>query len=738
MTRSTDIANALRRARAHHEHGQLLEAEALYSAILKLDPSHFDAQSLLGVIESQRGNFEAAVSLFTKASRLDPKCALVHSSIGNALLALHRHEEAVASFDRALAIESGHPEVLNNRGNALFALERHDEALDSYDRALAIKSDSAEVLNNRGNVLRDLRRHEAALASYDRALAIRPHYAEALSSRGAVLRELKRHGEAVANYDRAVAIKPEYAEALNDRGNALLELERHEEAIASYDRALAIKPQFAEAHYNRGVALSALGRHADAACQFARLLRIEPDFPYARGDLLHSQPHCCNWNEYAQNVERIKRGVVAGRRAATPFAFLSASGSPSEQLQCAKIYCKDKYAASNCALWTGERYRHDRLRVAYISADFHNHATAYLTAELFELHDKSRFETHAISLGAHQRDEMRARLEKAFAHFVEVRNRSDRDVALLLRELEIDIAVDLQGHTQDSRPGILALRPAPVQVNYLGYPGTMGAEFIDYILADRFTVPEEQRSCYTEKVAYLPDMYQPNDSKRRIAEETPTRREAGLPETGFIFCAFVSTYKIVPAVFDAWMRLLAKVDGSVLWLLAGNADAVANLRRSAGMRGIDPDRLVFAPRIKLEHHLSRHRLADLFLDTLPVNAHTTASDALWAGVPIVTCRGPSFAGRVAGSLLTSLGLTELITGDLAEYESLAFDLARDTGRLMALRETLAQNRRTHPLFNIDRLRRHIETAFEVMSERCQRGERPASFSVAAIARRQTL
>ena len=730
-----EMAGALRQARALHQQGRLPEAERLYAAILEHDPDHFDALCLLGVIESQRGNYESAAALFGKAARLDPKCALVHSSLGNALLALERHAEAAASFGRALAMEPDHSEVLNNRGNALFKLKRYDEALASYDRALAVKADSAEILYNRGNVLRELTRYEEALGSYGRALAIRPEYAEALYHRCAALRHLKRHAEALAGYERLLAIKPEHAAALCDRGNALLEIGRHDKAVESYDRALAVEPRLAEARYNRGIALSALARHEEAAREFAELLNSDPDFPYAKGELLYSRLHCCDWKHWAQDVAQVERDVAAGKRVATPFALLCASESPTSQLQCAKTFIEDRHSASAPALWDGDRCRHDRIRVAYLSADFHDHATAYLTAELFELHDKSRFETHAISLGPERDDEWRIRLAKAFTRFHDVRHRGDRDVASLLRTLEIDIAVDLQGHTRGSRPGILAYRPAPIQVNYLGYPGTMGADFIDYILADRITIPQDQRPFYTEKVIYLPDMYQPNDPRRRIADNTPTRGEAGLPEGGFVFCSFVASYKISPPTFDSWMRLLAKIEGSVLWLLAGNADAVRNLRRNAQIRGIAPQRLVFAPRMKLEHHLARHRLADLFLDSLPINAHTTASDALWAGLPVLTCLGSSFAGRVAGSLLNALGLPELIAETREEYEALALDLAQNTDKLAALRAKLARNRQTHALFDTDRLRRHIESAFATMLERLQRGALPASFAVAPLDQR---
>jgi protein O-GlcNAc transferase len=730
VRRPAEIASTLQKAIALHQRQQFPEARALYEAILRADPQHFDAQCLLGVLESQRMNYPGAVEHFGRALRISPNSVPAHASMGDALLALGNFSDAVACFDRALAIEPRRSELLNNRGNALIKLERREEALASYELSLAIEPGAAEVLYNRGNVLRQLGRPAEALADYAAALSINPAFAPALYQSGAALRDSRRHAQALAAYTAALAVKPDYAEALCDRGNTFLELDRHEEAIADYARALAIRPQLTEVIYNRGIALAALGRHEAAAEAFARLLHIEPDFPYARGELFFSQLHCCNWTNYEHHVQRIKSDTIAGGRAATPFAFLSVSEAPGDQLRCAESYCKDKYTSPMGAPWTGKLYRHDALRVAYISGDFYNHATAYLTAELFELHDKSRFETYAISLGPHRKDPMRTRLERAFSRFVDVRDRSDRDVAGLLRELEIDIAVDLKGYTQGCRPTILAFRPAPIQVNYLGYPGTMGAPFIDYILADRLVIPEDQRAFYRENVVHLPDTYQPNDSRRRIGNEIASRSEAGLPEACFVFCSFASHYKIAPQVFYSWMSILAKVEHSVLWLLAGNEEAMRNLRRSAEIRGIAPERLVFAPRMTQEPHLARHRLADLFLDTLPVNAHTTASDALWAGVPLVTCLGSGFAGRVAASLLNALGMAELITETCEDYAALAVHLATDVQRLAEIRAKLGRNRGTHPLFDTDRLRRGIESAYETMWQRHQRGEPPVSFAVA--------
>ena len=337
-----------------------------------------------------------------------------------------------------------------------------------------------------------------------------------------------------------------------------------------------------------------------------------------------------------------------------------------------------------------------------------------------------------VSFGADDRSELRARLVSAFDSFHDVRPKDDKIIAELLRELEVDIAVDLMGHTRNARPGILACRTAPIQVNYLGYPATMGADFIDYIIADPVVLPMDQQRFYTEKIVHLPDSYQANDSKRKIAIPAPTRQQMGLPDSGFIFCCFNKNYKITPPIFDIWMRLLAVVENSVLWLLRSNRQAEANLRREASARGIDPARLVFASPAEPEQHLARHKLADLFLDTLPYNAHTTASDALWSGLPLITCIGKSFAGRVASSLLSAIDLPELVTKSLPEYEALALKLATDPSLLHSLRRRLEQNRSTHPLFNSERFRRHIEAAYDTMWHFYQDGEAPRSFRVPAI------
>ena len=693
-----EIEAAFQRALALHRQGQIGSAESLYREILEQAPDHFGALHYLGVIEGQKRNYVAAAALIERALAIDPHSAPAHNNLGTFLRKLGRNEDALASFDRALAI----------------------------------KPDHAEALHNRGNALRQLQRYEDALASYERALAVKPDYAEAHYGRGNVLIDLRRAGEAMASYERALAIRPGFADALLNRAYALLELKRNEEALACYRQALAIRPDSPEALYNRGIALTVMKRYEEAIADFERVLRLDPEYPYVKGKLIHARLDCCDWRSYEPDVAAIEADIRSGRRACEPFTFMALSDSPDDQLRCARIYAAEACPAAPEAMWRGERYRHERIRVAYLSADLRDHPIAYLMAGVFENHDRSHFEPIAISLGPDGGGAMRTRLEGAFEHFIDAGPKSDRAVAEVIRDLEADIAVDLMGYTADSRPRILAFRPAPVQVNYLGYPGTMGADHIDYILADRIVIPEETRRHYSEKTVYLPDTYQANDSRKRIGDVVPTRAEAGLPDTGFVFCSFNNLYKIAPHVFAIWMRLLRDVEGSVLWLLEGDASAIRNLRREAAARGISPDRLVFAPRIKLEDYLARYRLADLFLDTQPYNAGSTASDALWSGLPVVTCQRSSFAGRMAGSLLNAVGLPELVTRSLGEYENLARTLALGTDMLGAIRAKLAENRLTRPLFDTGRFCRHIEAAYAAMHERAVRGAPPEDFAVEPI------
>ena len=711
------------------DQGRPVEATAGFERALALKPDYAEAHYNLGKVLMQQGRFGDAAMRYRRAVALRPDYTDAHHGLGTALLVQGDATQALACFDRALALEPDSPEALNNRGEALQQLKRPAEALAAHDQALALRPDYAEALNCRGNALQDLQRHALAVASYDSALALKPDYPNALYNRGNALRELKRLAEAVASFDGALALRPDFAEALNNRGNALQDWQRHAAAVASYEEALAIRPDYADALSNRGFALLQLKRPAAALASFDQALAIDPGHGHAFGGVAEAALAACDWARAELLAGELELRITQRGSIVSPFTLLGYGVGPALQLECARRYLAYKVPAPAPPLFQGEARRRDKIRIAYLSSDYRRHAVGFLMAGLIELHDRARFEVVGVSYGPDDESSIRARLMRSFDQFHDVRSMSDLDVAKLLVDLQVDIAIDLNGYTQGARPGILAHRPAPIQASYMGFVGTMAADFIDYVIADKTVLPLDERRFYTEKIVDLPDCYWVTDHKLEIAQRTPTRSEAGLPEDGFVFCCFNNNYKITAPVFDVWMRLLGAVEGSVLWLLQDSADSRARLCGEAAARGIDPARLVFAARAEPDAHLARHRLADLFVDTLPYNAHTTASDALWAGLPVLTCRGSTFVGRVATSILQAVGLPELVTSDLEAYEALALRLATDAPLLRGLRDRLAQNRTTWPLFDTDRFRRHMESAYATMWQLCASGESPRSFSV---------
>ena len=716
------LDNALRLRRA----GRLAEAAEIYGQILLANPRHFEALHALGILRYQSGQIDEAERLIGAAIAVEPRAADAIYNRACLLQRLGRMDDAIACFGQAISVRPGYVEALTNRGGALMQLARYAEAKADFDAVVMQAPALPPAWNNRGGASTKLRRYDEARESFDKALALRPDYAEAWKNRGLVFLLRGLHEKALADFDKAVALDPKSAEAWEGRGNALARSDPAD-AIASYDRALLLRPDHAETIFRRANAFLSLRRFEEAAADYDRVLRLNPDYRYALGNAIFCALNCCDWHAVEKRLAPALRDLRAGKRVLTPFVAVSAAPQPGDLLQVTRGWVADECPPVDPPLWRGQAYSHDRIRVAYLSADFHSHATARLMAGVFERHDKRRFETLAVSFGRDDGSEMRARLARAFESFHDVRGASDDAVAELLLEREIDIAVDLKGFTEMSRPRILARRSAPIQVNYLGFPGTMGAEYIDYIIADRVVVPEEDRRHYAEKIVYLPDSYQCNDASRKIADETPSRAGAGLPETGFVFCSFNNTYKITPQMFDIWMRLLKDVEGSVLWLLRSNESAARNLRREAEARGVASGRVIFAPVVQPAPHLARLRVADLFLDTLPCGAHTTASDALWAGIPVLTCAGDTFAGRVAASLLHAIGLPDLVTRSLAEYEARALEFARAPAGLAALKARLAGNRSAHPLFDTGLFTRNLESAYTRMWEIHRAGRPPESF-----------
>ena len=663
-----------------HQAGRIDEAERIYVRILDAHPMSPHVLHYLGVCCYQRGNHEAAARHIRAALEYNDREPLACNNLGLVYKEQNRLDEALACFDKALDQDPANALAYNNRGLVLIALHRFDDAVRDFTQAARLKSDIPEVFSNLAKVLFEQK-----------------HYAEALAA-----------------CNKAIALNPALAAAYAIRGSALSELERYDEAFASWSQAIALKPDFAEVYFNRGSTLHNLGRYEEASASHDRAIAIKPELPYLRGDWLHDRMRCCNWADFEAACTMIVTAIDRGDRVSSPFMLLSIPATPAQCQRCARIFVGDQFPPNPVSTWRGERYAHERIRIGYVSADYRDHPTSHLIAEFIERHDRSLFEAIGIYVGPPVADAWRTRMEVGFDQFFDVRTSSDEEISALIRSLEIDIAVDLMGHTAFGRPGVFARRPAPVQVNYLGYPGTMGAPYIDYLIADPILIPPECRQFYDEKIAYVPNSYQVNDSTKRIADRPMCRAEVDLPEDGFVFCCFNKSFKITPDAFDIWMRLLRKVPVSVLWLMDSNTAANANLRREAERRGISPDRLVFAPRMALAEHLARHRCADLFLDTFHYNGHTTASDALWAGLPVLTCLGETFAGRVAASLLNAIGLPELITRSRAEYEALALELAMQPDHLAALRRKLAENRKTQPLFDTALSTRHIEMAYRRM------------------------
>jgi predicted O-linked N-acetylglucosamine transferase (SPINDLY family) len=773
-----------------HAAGRLAEAEAAYRALLAVTPDDTRVMHNFGLLCAQRGNLEEGLSLIRRAIALKPDFAEAHFSAGNTLFALDRLEDAAQSFASAAEFAPRHVEAILNLGSVLQELRRYDEALAACERALAVAPDHPGALNNRGNTLRLMGRPDEALADFDRAIAHAPDYALAHFNRASVLDALgrtddalaacrralslaprhapahhlhgtillarDRHAEALAAFDLALGLQPAMIEALHGRTRALLDLTRWEEALANSAEALARDPGSAVAHNNRGAALLKFRRYDEARAALDRAIEIEPnsaDGYFNRSGLYYQQnrldealadadaavqrrpdfaeavafrfnlaAHLCDWQGRTEEIDKIVQFCRHGRKLEV-FPLMYATDDPQLHLMAARrVAVPVKPPLARTAVIARKR-----LRVAYISADFRDHPVSHQAAELFESHDRGRVELYGISLWPASESPVRQRLKKAFVQFVDAHERSDIDIARRLADMQIDIAVDLGGYTDRARPEVLAYRPAPVTVSYLGYPGTLGTAFIDYIMADGRTIPPEDDRYYAEKVVRLPGCFMPRDATTCAAPAVPARAEERLPQQGFVFADFNKTDKITPEVFDLWMGILKAVPQSVLWLNVQNATARRHLRAEAQSRQVDPERLVFAERTaQRADHLARLALADLFLDTLPYNAHATASDFLCQGVPVLTCAGRTFASRVSASLLEAAGVPELVAPSLTEYEAAALELVRDRPKLAALRDRLVRARDAR---DSRVLARNIETAYFTMWERRLRGLPPESFTV---------
>ena len=677
-------------AEVHFKNQNLSLAKAILLKVTSKDPKNPRALELLAYVLGNEGDLLEAVHLLERATSLADCAPSAHYELARLYMGQDNFDKADTLFEKAANKGLNLFELHHEHARSLANLGNYSGALKKFRLAEKLNPSNPGLNVNLGKIYESLGDPQMALEYFDKALKIEPDNFLAWVNKGALLVEKKQFNAAIDAYTRALKINPQDGEVWYYRGNALRNVKKFEEAIDSY----------------------------------ASGLKVTPKLPFLYGAYVYTKLLICDWSNYSAQIVELDKGILRGEELIAPFAVLALIDDPELQKQAAKIWVNNQTQAIHKIENLPAYPRKEKIRIGYFSADFGYHPVSLLIAELFELHDRGKFEVFGFSIGPNTGDPMRKRMECAFDQFFDVEDKADIDIASLSRDLHIDIAIDLTGFTQDGRTGIFARRVAPVQVNFLGYPGTLGAAYMDYIVADKYIIPLQDQQFYSESIAYLPDVYQPNDRKRPRPTGPISRLEAGLPEQGFVFCCFNNNFKITPKVFSAWARVLKDVDSSVLWLLEDNPVASNNLKKELASRGVDPERLVFAPRVSLEAHLSRIRLADLFLDTAPYNAHTTSSDALWMGLPVLTYKGKSFASRVAASLIKAAGLPELVQDSEESYIQTAIDLAKNGEQLAVLRSRLMDKNYLSPLFDPILFTKNLESLYAQMYERSQLGELP--------------
>jgi predicted O-linked N-acetylglucosamine transferase (SPINDLY family) len=664
-----------------------INAKLIYENILSVDKKNFDALFFLAVILINFKNYKKAKDLLEQVVLIKPNFADAYNNIGICLEKLNDLDGAIKNYNLAI----------NNRPNF------------------------AEAHNNIGVVFQKLRNFDQAILQYKKAITYKNLYLDAYVNLANLFKETKQFEEAIKNYDLAINLNPKLAEVYNNKGNALKEIRKFEEAIKNYDLAINLNPNFAEAYFNTATALQDIKNFEKAVLYFEKALLLDKEIPFCKGYLLHAKMLCCNWSGLNELYKEIYNDVEKNRYSATPFGYQAICDDESNLQKCAQLYSSKRFPEIKNNLFSKKVSKNKKIKIGYLCGEFREQATSILMTEVWEKHNKEDFEIIAFDSGWDDKSLRRNRIINAFDKFIDISKVSDLDAAKIIYKEQIDILINLNGFFGTGRPVVFSYRPAGIQINYLGFPGTIGSKYIDYILCDQTVVPPESKKFYNEKIIYLPDSYQANDTKRNISDKKFLREELSLPKESFVFCCFNNNYKITPNMFDVWARLLKKIDNSVLWLIDGNSEATENLKKEAKIRNIDVCRLIFAKRMKLEDHLARHKNADLFLDTLPYNAHTTASDSLWAGLPVLTCLGKAFPGRVAASLLRSLDLPELITYSENEYISKAEELALNPEKLTLIKNKLDTNKFSQPLFNTELFCRNLESAFKIIFEKYSLG-----------------
>ena len=749
---------------AFKELNQLDDAVEAYKSAINIHPDFADAQNNLGNAYKELGNFDDAIKCYEIAINTDSNYPAYFNNLGILLTELKQFERANLVFQSSLAINPEHPDTHNSLGNSFKERGDLENAMGCYQDALAIDPNYSEALNNLGNVEKELGQIDKAINSYETAIELNPTFPEPYNNLGIILKDLRKFDEAINNYKRAITLNPKYVEGFNNLGIVYFEKGQLEDAFRSYQKALTINPDFegtlnnlgiiyfhkndsdnaiksyrkaihlnpsfVEAYDNLGTCLKSSGELNEALDSYKKAISINPNLDLLLGNALNTMMNLCIWDELKDQIENIKNKIDYGKLVIGPFEFLALADEPRLLRKITEVFAQKKYPRSEILPKITTYPIHKKIRIGYFSPDFREHPVSDLIVELLEIHNRDEFEIHAFSCGQDTQDKMNLRIKDAVDHFHDVYLKPDEEISMLARSLKIDIAIDLGGFTQGSRVGVFAMSAAPIQICYLGYPGTMSADYMDYLICDRVVIPEDKQNYYLENLVYMPNSYMVNDSQIKPSDKSFSKNDLNLPAKGFVFCCFNNAYKITPETFLGWMRILKEVSDSVLWLSKSNKTTIQNLKQEAVKHGIDENRLIFASRLELkEDHLKRIQSADLFIDTLPFNAHTTSSDALRVGLPVLTRIGESFTSRVAASLLNAVNLPELITTSQEDYETLAIELATNPKKYRAIKEKLINNLPEAPLYDTPLFTRQIESAYKKIYERHHDGLEPTNIYV---------
>ena len=701
--------NLLKSAIDYYQNKKFIKAEKICKIILDKDSNNFDAINLLAAISFQNKRFSKSIELFKKACKINPNRADLYNNLSIALLQEKKLKEAIKFWDEATKLNPNFFQAYFGKGNAFSDLKDYPNAITNFNKAIEIKKDYKEAYNNLGSLYAKLKDYENASIIFKKAILIKPVHFNEHNNLGNVYYELKKYNDAIENYDFALKINPDFALTYYNKAKALQKINLTELSITNYKKAISLNENFSEAYKNLGNIYMDLKTLDKSIYNHEKALKIQPNIKFLLGTIFQSRCGLCDWTNFDDNKKNLEREILDGKKSSTPFSTLLIYDSPYLQMKASNTYVESEFQKSK--FFKKDKVRNKKIRVAYYSSDFHNHATMYLMANMFELHDKSKFEIYAFSFGPDDNSKIRKRVIKSFDKFIDVKEKTTQEIVKISREANIDIAIDLKGFTKDNRFELFIERCAPIQISYLGFPGTTGSGCIDYLIADRMIIPDQNKKHYSEKIIYLPNTYQVNDSTLNISEKKFSRKEFGLPENSFVYCCFNNTYKILPEMFHTWIKILDKVQNSVLWLLVDNDIVKNNLKKILVSKGIDQDRLLFTNRMMHSEHLARLKLADLFLDTYPCNAHTTASDSLRSCLPIITLRGNSFASRVTSSLLSSVGLDKLITDTKQEYEELAIKIATENDYFAKIKNELKNNIKTKPLLNTRMFTKNLEKAY---------------------------